>query len=730
MSVPLLNKFHHIICQEPTTTYNSNMTQNDGQYFTEAIGALRLPSEQEKDARANAENIVGKILAAYEENIAPGHVGANSSGIPSGFSASGVNPHLLTGLVYGRIQSGKTRAMIASTAMAFDNGFRIVVVLTSNINDLVDQTHFDFASGLPRVMVFTKDDELAAEIENAKLDLEAGDGRMLIVCSKGPTSLKNVIAFLKQVDAKRYPAIIFDDEGDQASLDTNTRKRSLSNVAVAPSSINKLIQEKLRPLMPCHVYVSVTGTPQAVLLQSAGSRNTPSFIEPLHPGDSYVGGDHFFADDEPEDNHHELIRIVDSDEKDKLLDLQATIPSGLRRAILFYLLSAAAAIKNMGFPENKKGYSFLCHPSLKNDEQAVAAERMSKYLGVVKATLLKAAGADPKVLQEFSEQYEDLKKTLGSKTPPFEDLSKVIVASLRTRKILVINAKAKRQGIAYGPGVNFLIGGNTLGRGIAIRDLLVTYYLRDSRISQIDTMHQHARMFGYRSKTLPYTRLFVPRRLYYRFRDIHRSDQDLRRYVEEHKDVPKTFPIEFTFDLRTTRPGVLDVNTTDTLRPGMQVYPNYVVVPQNAAAYSKLMAKLSAHFGSAEPSIEEKGKKGVIISVNEAVDLVQLIKTKSENTWRDKTIDAVIRKVAGKFGNRIALKFRSAERLVREEGFMSTGTLSGTEYENAGKESIPTLWIMSVESTEGSFCGKGKRFMYPTFVIPNGLPKLLMFNRG
>jgi Z1 domain-containing protein len=52
------------------------------------------------------------------------------------------------------------------------------------------------------------------------------------------------------------------------------------------------------------------------------------------------------------------------------------------------------------------------------------------------------------------------------------------------------------EGIAYGNGLNFLIGGNTLGRGIAIRDLLVTYYVREAKVSQIDTMHQHARMYG------------------------------------------------------------------------------------------------------------------------------------------------------------------------------------------------------------------------------------------
>lgn len=323
------------------------MPRTDGQYFAATIKALKLDADQEKDAKSNAESIVDKVIDAYERNIAVGHVGAEAKGIPTGFLAS-AHAHALTGLVYGRIQSGKTRAMIASTAMAFDNGFRIVVVLTSNINDLVTQTHFDFASGLPNVMVYTKDDELDGEISNAKLHLKAGDARMLIVCSKGAPSLTNVIAFLKKVDAKLYPSIIFDDEGDQASLDTNTQKRSLSLVAVAPSSINKLIQEKLRPLMPSHIYVSVTGTPQAVLLQSAESKNRPSFITLLPPGESYIGGKYFFGSDEPEDNPHHLIRTVELDEKQKLLAPNTPIPKGLRRAILFFLLSAAALIKKNG----------------------------------------------------------------------------------------------------------------------------------------------------------------------------------------------------------------------------------------------------------------------------------------------------------------------------------------------------------------------------------------------
>jgi len=710
--------------------YNSGMPRIDGQYFAATIKALKLDADQEEDAKRNAENIARKVIEAYERHIAPGHVGAAAKGIPAGFLPSS-NAHALTGLVYGRIQSGKTRAMIASTAMAFDNGFRIVVVLTSNINDLVTQTHFDFASGLPNVMVYTKDDELDGEISNAKLYLEAGDGRMLIVCSKGAPSLKNVIAFLRKVDARLYPAIIFDDEGDQASLDTNTKKRSLSLVAVAPSSINKLIQEKLRTLIPCHIYVSVTGTPQAVLLQSAESTNRPSFITLLPPGESYIGGKYFFGTDEPEKNSHHLIRIVERDEKDKLLEPHTPIPKGLRRAILFFLLSSAALIKkNGGVPAHGKGYSFLCHPSLKNDEQSVARERINDFLGAVTATVLKVSGSDEQVWNELREEYENLKTTLGEKAPPLEELSKTIVAYLRTRKILVINARTKRQGIAYGPELNFLIGGNTLGRGIAIRDLLVTYYIRDSKISQIDTMHQHARMFGYRRDTLSFTRLFIPQHLYYRFRDIHQSDEDLREYIEQHKDTPETFPIEFTFDLRTTRPGVLDVNTTDTLQPGKQVFPNYVIMPQDPKSYSKIEQQLSMHFGPPGSPLESKGKLGAKISVAQAIDLLKPLKTKSENTWRDKTIRAVIERVAREFGNQIILKFRAAKRVVGEKGFISTGTLSGQEYDDAKKGAMPTLWIMAVETADGSFSGKGKRFMYPTFVIPDKLPKLLMFNRG
>ncbi len=690
----------------------------NGSYFTTTLNALNLEDdEQKQDTTTNATNIVAAVVRAYGGTAEQGIDPATTPATP------------LMGLVYGRIQSGKTRAMIASTAMGFDNKFRIAIVMTSNINDLVSQTHLDFTSGLPGVMTFTKDSDLKGEVDNVKVQLEMGTTCLLIVCSKGTTSLDNVTKFLKAVGAENYPTMIFDDEGDQASLDTNTARRARSAVAVGPTEINRIIQNELRPALPRHVYVSVTGTPQSILLQSAESSHRPAFIEMLPPGRSYTGGDYFFDTDEPEANPHKLISIADHDEITHLLDENHPIPEGLKRSILFFLMAGAAAIKKIG--TRPRGYSYLCHPSLNNSKQRIAADRINAFLLEITRVLLGSDGPD--ILTGLRNAYEDLKVTLGSDTPSFEELIEVIKPQLATRRLLIINGKEKRKGIDYGTGLNFLIGGNTLGRGIAIRDLLVTYYVRDARVSQIDTMHQHARMYGYRKKTLAYTRVFIPRHLYYKFRDIHRSDTDSRAFIAKHKDMPATFPIQYSFGLRPTRRGVLHPNKTDSLRPEMHVYPNYIALPQSDVAYEKVLGLLREHLGfitESEVQMETVGKRGVVISAAEAAALVKPIKTSSKNTWRDRTIGAAIGKVAEVYDGRVNLKFRCADRTVREEGFISTGTLSGDELDAARGDSIPTLWVMSTRTKSGSPVGEGLKFMYPTLVIPANFPHLFMFNRG
>lgn len=709
------------------------MIEIDGEFLQETIKSLGLKNGNRAIAIENSKNIVNKIIASYNAGIGKGHVGSSGTGVPSTFSSSKPGP---IGLIYGRIQSGKTRAMIVSTAMAFDNKFRIAVVMTSNINDLVSQTHADFTKDLNGVRAFTKDDELDNEVEDAKLDLECTKGCILVIASKGAKSLKNITEFLKKVDAEKYPMVIFDDEGDQASLDTNTYKRSSTgDLTLQPSPINKLIK-KLRGDFPASVYISVTGTPQAVLLQSALSDHKPSFIVMLPPGEGYIGGDHFFKTELPEKNPNNFITLVPDADKTELLDKRRPIPIGLKSSILFFLLSASAAVRKIGYPtdgrEKDKGYQFLCHPSLKNSEQAQARDRIGLFLTNVKKVLLGLTDSWG-INEELNKQYNELKKQIGERAiPSLDDLKITLLQELIKRKILVINASnTKRKGIEYGAGFNFLIGGNTLGRGIAIPNLLVTYYVRSARTSQIDTMHQHARMFGYRTKTIKYTRLFITKNLYDRFRNIHISDTGLRNFLMKHLDA-QTFPVEFAQGLRPTRKSVLDVNSTEIVYEGMQIYPNYLKLPQSKTVYNSVMHHIKGLLGTTnEEELQKKGKSGVIIPIEKAIEIVSHIRTKSQNVWHDKTIVDVLKKLDDKLdnGSGILLKFRRAKRTIEAGGLLSQGTISGKE-QNDGRLNIrPTLWIMDVIGNADSATGSNEKFVYPTVIVPNSLPQVFVFSK-
>lgn len=705
------------------------MINSSGRFYTETLESLNLTGEVAATTTTNAKNIIRKIISAYDSNVGSGQVGGNGRGVPSNFRKKAAGP---IGLIYGRIQSGKTRAMVTSTAMAFDNAFRIALVMTSNINDLVSQTHLDFSRDLKGVTVLTKDDELNAQIENVTIDLSSPNGRLLVITSKGEKSLNNVLRFLTSIDAKKYPMLIFDDEGDQASLDTNTYKRSQSgNLTLTRSTINELIA-RTRNSFPTAVYVSVTGTPQAVLLQTASSDNKPSFIYMLPPSNGYIGGDYFFATPEPQDNPNHLIATVPAADQTNLLNPTASFPEGLRDAILYFLLAAAAAKANMQSPGNGKGYQFLCHPALKNNQQSQAKNRIATYLTEIKKILIGYSDSMG-ILPAFDFQYRALRTKLGlNETPALPVLKRTIEQELLRIKILVINSRTKRRGIEYGPGFNILVGGNSLGRGIAIPNLLVTYYVRQAVISQMDTMHQHARMFGYRGSTLQYTKLFTTLALYFRFRDIYTSDQALRDFIDQHvSQDPNSFPIDTSIGLNPTRKGVLDAGSIETVAPGVQIYPNRMKLPQPSKNVEGTLTDLYKFFhirSSDKNSLEALGRQGILIPVEDANRLLARIKTLSSNSWHDHSIQSVLLKLSDILGNKIRLKYRSALRAIQPGGLVSSGTLSGREQADARRDRYATLWIMDVTPRpDGSV--SGNPFIFPTIVVPDRMQRIFVFTK-
>jgi hypothetical protein len=77
----------------------------------------------------------------------------------------------------------------------------------------------------------------------------------------------------------------------------------------------------------------------------------------------------------------------------------------------------------------------------------------------------------------------------------------------------------------------------------------------------MDTVWQHARMYGYRSPLMPYTRVYLSRQIAARFKGIHEAEDELRSLLRREaagenvlvKVAPGTRPTR----PNATEPGIL-----------------------------------------------------------------------------------------------------------------------------------------------------------------------------
>lgn len=705
-----------------------------GNHFGQALSVIDADDEERDNMTKSTTNILQTIVDRYEQAIGTGYVGASGSG-----EISGIDKEAPVGLLYGRIQSGKTRAMILTAALALDNHFRIAVILTSNINRLVGQTQQDFIDGMPTVQIYSKADikgnSLTTEAAHIAHALEDKDFGVVIVGSKGPQVLQQLTEFLTKIGAEKYPTIIFDDEGDQATLDTNTSKRSKRDPKAPPSTIHSLVHSSesasLRKVMPYGVFVSVTGTPQGIFLQNTESRSRLSFVHLLEAGEQYVGGQVFFAKPSPDDVPY--IQLVDEDENIKLHEEESQIPDGLQSAVCFFIVSATAA----GLMTGKwQEYKMLCHTSVKQTDHSAVKDLVNSFLAdIIKALRAPSDPTSVAIIAQLQAAYEELLKTC-SDTPTFDDIIKEAKTRILHRKLFTVNAKSTNDDMRYSKSYNFLIGGNTVGRGLAIKKLLVTYYTRLPKNSMADTMYQHARMFGYRKDTLAYTRVFLPRTLYRRFREIYKGDEDARKYIEKNGFDEKGALLLKTVmpgvGLKPTRPNVLDGDKVKVLYPGRAIYPNYPVYKHGeaenvTAAVDKIMKQVAPDFLTSS-----SGSK--TISSDDAQRIAKALKTHATNSWADKHVANYLKTFAQQLKNEsVTLEWRESDRKADDsvDGYMDNGVHFGGkngELKRWQSAEIPTLFIAKMKG-QNSTNWDDLAFYYPTIVGPQSLNPYI-FNKS
>ncbi len=674
----------------------------DGRCLTQTLRRIDSVDATALDAvRDQAAEILAGVVRAYEDGVAAGEVGEGGSARASATEVDGSCP---TGLLYGRIQSGKTLAMITFTAMAVDNGFRVVVVLTTNFLELVRQTKTRF-DDLARVLVTASTEKEMWEQDVENLRKHVGDRGLVVVCSKDATHLQSVVELLRRIEAADYPALILDDEADQASPDANVRRRSRTDEDVSPTRIHERILD-LRNELRHHVFVQVTATPFALLLQHADSPSRPRFTYLLTPGEAYRGGEHFFSTNHLQGNNpRPPVVLVPEVEADEIAGDLQTAPAGLERAIAYFLTASAAQVVTDP-TVFRSSQNFLCHTSHRQAEHDKLQWLIADFLSRFEDELNPPAGRAADLL---AWAHEELKQTL-QEAPSLDEIVEDICERLPRRKIRIVNAAGK-SGEEVRGAPNFIIGGNIVGRGLTISNLLVTYYLRKPRISQMDTMLQHARMFGYRATLMPYTRVFLPPSLATRFHDIHVAESDLRELLSESESLDQ-IPVRVAGELRATRYGVLDTGSVVTIRSGKHLYPVQPDLGMSRATERRIEVLAREAFGQDWDVTEGAGPE--FVPIERLVDLVRLFDV---GEWDAAALENILLSLGGSGW----ITYRPMRRQAQRAGpVLLTGAASGDEVADAQRRGEPTFMLFKQDQADPFW--SDKRFWYPTLVFPASMP--------
>lgn len=390
----------------------------------------------------------------------------------------------------------------------------------------------------------------------------------LAVMKKNKTSLQNLLHDLKNIraDGKEIPALIIDDEADQASVNTvNPRsKKEVAAEAKKRSAINKLISDLLKEL-PRAQYVGYTATPFAnVFISPDDSEDLfpKDFLVSLQPSSQYMGGRYF----------HDLWGLDEESKGDPTYSNEAAFVRNLyadgdvdpaaeeaeiQKATDAFVLSGAIkkwreSVTDFTF----RHHTMLVHESVRTADQSELAERF-------RAVWAHSAYSSPAGMARLRELFEtdfafvhDSREAWASLPMPerFDELKPYIGEAVDAitadgDPVVVVNGTKDSDYNAMDfqlrPYWRIMVGGAKLSRGFTVEGLTVSYYRR--RATAADTLMQMGRWFGYRPGYGDLVRLYIARNvvdgrnksydLYDAFTSIIEDEEEFREQLRKFAEI-------------------------------------------------------------------------------------------------------------------------------------------------------------------------------------------------
>ena len=426
-------------------------------------------------------------------------------------------------LLVGKVQSGKTSNLEMFTALALDNGYNMVVIYGGYDNTLLSQTkdrftktfdipnYTDYSEKSP--VIFSSDDsaKLLAVDDEIIEDLLISEKPIFIISMKRPVAMNKVNDLLDRIDKTELKAFIIDDEGDQASLNTEKDKKLDSSPTY--DSICNMKNHLGDPL-----YLSVTATPQALVFLDEYSKLRPASIRVITPGKGYCGADayHLYDDD--------VIEIIDEEDQNDLSN--GKFANSLREAIRHYIISSA--IMHLRGCHTSE---MIVHSHRNVSDHDSIYRMIDAYIQMLKDMInYNDLESLETVKKEFEEAYKKMFKEEVINQYEFDNVWNIIIKYIVKRVYVILKNSTGQvtQALEEMRRHKIYIGGDLLQRGVTFPNLVTTYFSRWAKDGgNMDTNLQRARWFGYREKYIDICKIFTTSEISREFTNLSEIETDL-----------------------------------------------------------------------------------------------------------------------------------------------------------------------------------------------------------
>lgn len=539
------------------------------------------------------------------------------------------------GLLLGKIQCGKTDTFEDIIGLSFDRGVDIAIVITKGTKALVNQTikrmkkdyrFFKASDSLDQHTTINIYDimDVWRNLKQARVE----GCKTVIVSKKNSVNLDHLIEMFetKSPFLKKKKVLIVDDEADFASRNYRTvRLEALKDENGNPlpqtteTEMAKIAQQidDFRKIPEFCRYLQVTATPYCLYLQPQGELNLngntvkpfkPRFtsLVPIH--DRYIGGKQYFVDSQDQKSmyshlYHQIdqkcIDVLGHEDKRYLnSSVSSSNIYGMTYALVAYFMATAIRRIQVAAAENKDyKTSAIIHVEIDKKNHDWQSRVVNRLVDSIKSVIVDEDQSDQRIWNAIDVIYKDYEESnrkgreaglidveLPSKEDVLDEIRNIFNPKKNNYTIQMVNSDEQMDTLLdeesgelmLDTAATIFIGGNILDRGVTIQNMLCFFYGRNPKGFQQDTVLQHARMYGARSKEdMAVMRLHTTDLIHKILVRMNDLDEQLRQWFIEGKDLeePNAVFVGYDKNIRPCASQKIKASNALTLKPQHRILP-------------------------------------------------------------------------------------------------------------------------------------------------------------